>query len=113
MTRRNLLLNAALAVIVLAMTCSTAAYIYFAWQARQSARAGGTAKPPAIVDGATPVRLSAQARKYLGIISKPLQTTTYWRKIDVPGVITGRPGISDRGVVAPATGTVTQIHAYP
>jgi cobalt-zinc-cadmium efflux system membrane fusion protein len=31
----------------------------------------------------------------------------------VPGFVTDRPGISDRGVVAPITGVVTKIHAYP
>ncbi len=60
-----------------------------------------------------PVRIGQEARKNLGLVSKSLQPTTYFRKIDVPGVITDRPGISDRGVVAPVTGIVTQIHAYP
>ena len=59
------------------------------------------------------MRISREARKNLGLVSKPVQVTTYYRKIDVPGVITDRPGVSDRGVVAPVTGIVTQIHAYP
>ncbi len=59
------------------------------------------------------VRLSAEARKNLGIVSRPLKLTTYWRHIEVPGTITDRPGISDRGVVAPVSGIVTQIYAYP
>ena len=66
-----------------------------------------------IVDGSMPVRISAEARKNLGVFSKLLQPVTYWSKIEVPGVITDRPGISDRGVVAPVTGIVTAIHAYP
>jgi len=114
MTRRKTLLNAALAVVVVALTGGMVAYAYNAWKSKQAsgARADGTTKAP-VVDGSMPVRLSSQARKNLGITSKPLQATTYWRKIDVPGVITDRPGISDRGVVAPVTGIVTQIHAYP
>jgi len=59
------------------------------------------------------VHLSPQACRNLGLTAEPLQVTTYWRKIDLPGVITDRPGVSDRGVVAPVTGIVTQIHAYP
>jgi biotin carboxyl carrier protein len=47
------------------------------------------------------------------LVSKPLQPTTYWRVIEVPGVVVDRPGSSDRGVVAPISGTVTQIHGFP
>jgi cobalt-zinc-cadmium efflux system membrane fusion protein len=114
MTRRKLLLNAALAVAVLALTGTMGGYIYKTWRDKQAASvADGAPKPPPVADGSMPVRLSAAARKNLGITSAPLKATTYWRKIDVPGVITDRPGISDRGVVAPVTGIVTQIHAYP
>lgn len=72
-----------------------------------------SAQKPAvpIVDGTMPVRLTPQARKNLGLESKPSALTTYWRKIDVPAVVAHRPGISERGVVAPVAGVVTQIHA--
>jgi cobalt-zinc-cadmium efflux system membrane fusion protein len=60
-----------------------------------------------------PLRLAPQAQKNLGLVSKPVSLTTYWRKIDVPGMIVDRPGVSDRDVVAPVTGIVTRIHAYP
>ena len=84
----------------------------------QSQIAAGPARPePSAADlppGQTaPVRLSRQARANLGLTSKPLQLTTYWRTIDLPGVIVDRPGVSDRGVVAPVTGVVTQIDAFP
>jgi cobalt-zinc-cadmium efflux system membrane fusion protein len=59
------------------------------------------------------VRVSPQAIKNLSLVAKPLALTAYWRKIDVPGMIVDRPGVSDRGVVAPVTGIVTRIHAYP
>ncbi len=115
MIRRKLVLNGVLAVVAIAVACGMGAYIYHAWRHRQasSAQAESSAKTPTVADGATPVRLSPEARKNLEITSKALQATTYWRKIDVPGVITDRPGISERGVVAPITGIVTQIHAYP
>ena len=114
MTRRKLLLNAVLTVVVIAVTCGLGAYIYNTWQSRQAnSGPADSAKAAPVADGTMPARLSPEARKNLGITSKPLQTTAYWRKVDVPGVITDRPGISDRGVVAPVTGIVTQIHAYP
>lgn len=59
------------------------------------------------------VKLSLAAQKNLGLASKPLKLTNHWRTIDVPGVIVDRPGVSDRGVVAPVTGIVTKIFRYP
>lgn len=58
------------------------------------------------------VKLSPQAQKNLGLISRALRPTKYWKAIVVPGVIVDRPGISDRGVVAPVTAVVTAIHHY-
>lgn len=60
-----------------------------------------------------PVRISPQARANLGLTSKPLETTNFWRTIELPGVIVDRPGVSDRGVVSPVTGIVTKIEAFP
>jgi membrane fusion protein, heavy metal efflux system len=81
---------------------------------RQAAPSAEPAESAALAAGTTvPVKLSPQARKNLGLVAKPLQATTYWRVIDVPGVVVDRPGISDRGVVAPIAGTVIQIHAFP
>ena len=70
-------------------------------------------KPAAAQDGTTPIRVGKEARNNMGLVSKEAEPTEYLRKIDVPGVITDRPGVSDRGVVAPVSGIVTQIHAYP
>src|SRR5688572_23565722 len=88
---------------------------YRQWQANQlDAAADDTAHGPARpMAAAAPIKLSAQARKNLGLVTKPLEATTYWRVIDLPGVVVDRPGVSDRGVVAPIAGTVTQIHAFP
>src|SRR5262245_58243202 len=87
---------------------------YRPWQ-RPTTVANQVATTPSAagIDGTMPVRVSREARKNMGLISKPAQPSTYWRKIDVPGIITDRPGVSDRGVVAPVTGIVTGIHAYP
>ena len=59
------------------------------------------------------VELSRQARRNLGLVSKPLRLRSGWRTITIPGTITDRPGISDQGVTSPVVGVVTKIHAYP
>lgn len=112
MTRRTPLQSAALVAAAVIVVIAAGGYLYRAW--RHAAPAGGAeaAKTP-IVDGAMPIRVSAEARKNMGLVAKSLQPTNYLRKIEVPGVITDRPGVSDRGVVAPVTGIVTKIHAYP
>jgi len=115
MTRSKFIINIVVSLLSLGVAIGLGAYAFNEWKSRQTAAAvskDAPAKSP-IADGNTPVRISAEARKNLGVISKPLQPSTYLRKIEVPGVITDRPGISDRGVVAPVTGIVTKIHAYP
>jgi multidrug efflux pump subunit AcrA (membrane-fusion protein) len=60
------------------------------------------------------VTLSPQAQKNLGMGESQRATlTTYWRTLQVPGIIVDRPGISDRDVPAPAAGVVARIYAYP
>lgn len=59
------------------------------------------------------LELSPQARKNLGLISRPLKLQHYWRTILVPGEIVDRPGQSDRGVTSPAVGIVSEVHAFP
>ena len=101
--------------------CCAAEAVWGGWNAYQFWRQHESAsevQAPAdrsagVADGAIPVRLSRQARENLGLTSKPLKTTTYWRTIEVPGAIVDRPGVSDRGVTAPVTGTVIKVHAFP
>jgi len=88
------------------------------YRQRQARLAKAAAEPatqaaPPVPDGTTPVRISSQARANLGLTAQPVRPTTYWRKIEIPGVVIDRPGISDRGVIAPITGVVTQIHSHP
>ncbi|HUE74252.1 MAG TPA: HlyD family efflux transporter periplasmic adaptor subunit [Pirellulaceae bacterium] len=112
MTRRVQIL---LSVIILAGVAVAGVVGYRQWQASLGDRDAEAERQPAtpIVDGAMPVRLTPQARKNLGLVAKPAALTTYWRKIDVPGLITDRPGVSDRGVVAPVGGVIAKIHAQP
>ncbi|MBI3407939.1 MAG: MchE protein [Planctomycetes bacterium] len=59
------------------------------------------------------LKLSSQARKNLSLVSKPIHPQSYWRTIQVPGMIVDRPGNSDRGVTAPAVGVVVRVRAVP
>ena len=59
------------------------------------------------------LELSVQARKNLGLVSRPATISTFRRTIDLPGQVVDRPGLSDRGVTSPAAGIVTIIHAFP
>jgi len=113
MTRRNTLLVSALMISTSLLGIGT--YAYRQWQAVRDARAAGSSHKSAapIVDGTMPVGISAQARANLGLRSQPLLATTYWRKVEVPGVVIDRPGVSDRGVIAPVTGVVTRINSHP
>jgi hypothetical protein len=61
----------------------------------------------------TVLELSPQARQNLGLVSRPANQETYWRTILIPGEIVDRPGVSDRGVTAPAVGVLAEIHAFP
>lgn len=68
---------------------------------------------PTFAGRPTSVQLSVPAQRNLELISKRLVPDTFWKSIELPGVIEDRPGISDRGVVAPLTGVVAKIHALP
>ena len=107
---------AAIAIVVasglIAVAFSTRDY-WLGWLSAKSsaAHAEEEHQPPA----AEPkmLELSAPARKNLALVSKPVAWQTYWRTIQVPGVIVDRPGHSDRGITAPAVGVVAKVHAFP
>ncbi|CAN5280089.1 efflux RND transporter periplasmic adaptor subunit [soil metagenome] len=61
----------------------------------------------------TKVLLSDQAIANLNLVAKPVQPQTWWKSTTIPGMIVDRPGRSDRGVVAPATGVITAILHVP
>ncbi len=74
-----------------------------------SAVAAGEEAP---ISQAKVLELSPQARQNLKLVSRPAKLSNYWRAVIVPGEITDRPGLSDRGVTSPAVGVVTQVHAF-
>ncbi len=69
--------------------------------------------PAAPIQEAKTLKMTEQARKNLGLVSKAAKPQVYWRTIEVPGEVVDRPGFSDRGVTSPAVGVVTEVHAFP
>lgn len=59
------------------------------------------------------VVVNEQAQTNLGLVAKSLKPQTYWKTIRVPGMVIDRPGQSDRGVVAPATGVISHVFHFP
>lgn len=59
-----------------------------------------------VVAATTKVIVNEQAQANLGLTAQELKPQTYWKTIQVPGMVVDRPGLSDCGVVAPATGVV-------
>jgi membrane fusion protein, heavy metal efflux system len=82
-------------------------------QGQESAAAKTAPTGKTLAATSLPVRLSPQARANLNLNTKPLKPKAYWRTIEFPGVIVDRPGLTDRGVVAPVTGVVAKVHAFP
>jgi membrane fusion protein, heavy metal efflux system len=103
-----------IAICLLVALAFAGVWGYQRWQENQVELPNGERPGAPVVANATvPVRLSRQARENLDLVSKPLQATTFWRTIELPGVIVDRPGVSDRGVVSPVSGVVTKINAFP
>ena len=61
----------------------------------------------------TVLEVGGRARKNLGIIVAQAKLQSQWRSVSIPGEIADQPGLSDRGVTAPAVGVVGSIHVFP
>ncbi|MFO0875892.1 MAG: hypothetical protein U0840_00695 [Gemmataceae bacterium] len=61
----------------------------------------------------TKVIVNEAAQKNLGLVARPIRPETFWKTISVPGMVVDRPGLSDRGVVAPVTGVISAVHHVP
>jgi hypothetical protein len=59
------------------------------------------------------VTLSLRAQANLKLVAEPVVPGSYWKTIQVPGVVADRPGQSDRGVSAPVAAVVAAVHAHP
>lgn len=84
-----------------------------AWFSADTTATKSADAPAAPIQEAKTLRISEQARKNLGLKSKPARPQLYWRTIEVPGELVDRPGFSDRGVTSPAVGVVIEVHAFP
>ncbi len=104
-----------IALVVAIVGTSVTAFMtrdrWLAWLSSETATAKADFQQSPVED-AKVLRLSPQARKNLELVSKPVVLQTYWRTIQVPGVVVDRPGLSDRGITSPAVGIVTQVHAF-
>lgn len=59
------------------------------------------------------IKLSAQARANLRLVTDELELKTFRRTIQVPGVVVERRGKGDQSFTAPISGVVKKIHALP
>ncbi len=84
-----------------------------AWLSPRATAQKSDDAPVVPIQEATTLKMTEQARKNLGLVSKAAKPQLYWRSIEVPGEIVDRPGFSDRGVTSPAVGVVTEVHAFP
>jgi len=57
--------------------------------------------------------LSDQAIANLRLKAKAARPQTFWKTIQVPGMVVDRPGQSDRNIVSPAAGIVARVHHFP
>lgn len=64
------------------------------------------------VDEPKILKLGEQARANLDLVSRPVTLQTYWRTIQIPGVVMDRAGVTDRGITSPLDSVVTQVHAF-
>lgn len=112
-------MNRKLTFVAIALVCLAALTV--AWLNRErlsswrksAASVANADEHPAPVTDPKVLRLSPQARKNLGLVSKAAKPQDYWRTIQIPGAIVDRPGRSDRGVTSPTVGAVVQVHAFP
>ena len=75
---------------------------------------GASVMPPDEANSASDkIIVGDQAQKNLGLSAKPLHTGVFWKTITIQGMIVDRPGLSDREVVAPAIGIVSQLFHVP
>lgn len=86
---------------------------WMGWLTTESVDAKVEVGQPLPADEPRMLKLTRQARKNLGLTSKQITLQSYWRTIQVPGVVVDRPGFSDRNVTASAVGIVAKVYAFP
>jgi hypothetical protein len=108
-----------LLAIAFVAALATAAYLFRdAWMPLfpSDTSASSSKSPPEARESTPPpaqVLLSDQAIGNLGLRAKPVKPQTYWKTIQVPGMVVDLPGRSDRGVVSPISGVVSKVNIFP
>jgi cobalt-zinc-cadmium efflux system membrane fusion protein len=107
-------------VQILVAGCALAAVAGGAWWGYQRWRTRpvpvaeqSTAQPDEANTPSDKIIVGETAQKNLGLTAKPLQAGVFWKTITVPGMIVDRPGLSDREIVAPVVGTISQLFHVP
>ena len=59
------------------------------------------------------VQLSKKAYRNLEINLRQVTVGDYYRKLRIPAEVIEKPGHSDQALVAPVTGIVNRVHAFP
>jgi cobalt-zinc-cadmium efflux system membrane fusion protein len=107
---KPLALVAALAGVGVAGYATRDRWLHLREQTPPAESTGAAGEP---VAPTTKVIVNEQAQQNLGLTTKPLTAQTFWKTVQVPGMVVDRPGLSDRGVVAPATGIIARIAHVP
>ena len=106
----------AILIVAVLVLAGLAAGAYLSREAWLPTSEQAEAELPSAAENARPagkVIVSDEAQKNLGLVAKPLRPQTFWRTIQVPGMVVDRLGQSDRNVVAPAAAVVARIHQLP
>ena len=105
-------LLAAAAVAALAGVAYLSRHVWLPWF--QQTNAVEKAAPTDEAAGpADKIVVGDQAQKNLKLSAMSLRADTFWKAMTIPGTVVDRPGFSDREVVAPAIGLVSEIHHVP
>lgn len=86
---------------------------WLGWIVSRTADVKAEEAQPARAEEPKILKLGPRARANLGLSAKPVVLQSYWRTIQVPGIVVDRPGHSDRGISAPAVSVVAKVHAFP
>ena len=100
--------------LLVAMACGW--WGYTRWHLNQegdTAAVGSTLSADEASSPSDKIIVGDQAQKNLRLTAKPLKAEVFWKTITVQGMVVDRPGTSDREVVAPAIGTVSQLFHVP
>lgn len=63
------------------------------------------------IAGENTVELSDQAKRNLKLSSKRAYPQNFWKRMEIPGEIVDRPGLTDRSLTSPIAGVITTVHA--